>query len=62
MERMRRFVRRLKNVAAPGRADRDLNKEIASHLALLEEEYKRRGMSDADARAAARRARSKLDA
>jgi predicted permease len=61
MERMRRFVRRLRNVAAPGRADRDLNKEIASHLALLEEEYKRRGMSDADARAAARRAFGGID-
>jgi predicted permease len=62
MERMRRLVRRLRDVAAPGRADRNLKKAIASHLALLEEEeYKRRGMSEADARAAARRAFGGID-
>ena len=38
------------------RRDRELTEEIDTHLALAEEEYRRRGMSDDDARDAARRA------
>ena len=35
--------------------DRDLDEEIAAHLAMQEEEFRRSGMTDAEARAAARR-------
>jgi predicted permease len=38
------------------RRERELTEEIDTHLALAEEEYRRAGMSDADARDAARRA------
>jgi predicted permease len=37
------------------RLDRDLDEEIAAHLAMQEEEFRQRGMSAAQARAAARR-------
>jgi predicted permease len=37
------------------RLDRDLEDEIAAHLAMQEEEFRQRGMSTAEARAAARR-------
>jgi predicted permease len=37
------------------RLDRDLDDEIAAHLAMLEAEFRRAGMSDRDAQAAARR-------
>src|ERR1022692_4111221 len=37
------------------RLDRDLDDEIAAHLAMQEEEFRQRGMSAAAARAAARR-------
>jgi putative ABC transport system permease protein len=53
---MRRFVRRLVNLLRPGRAERELSREIASHLALLEDEYRRRGVAPEEARLAARRA------
>jgi predicted permease len=38
------------------RRDRELTEEIETHLTLAEEEYRRRGMSDDEARDAARRA------
>ena len=53
---LRRFVRRLFNAVRPDRAEPDLAREIASHLALLEDEFQRRGMTAEDARLAARRA------
>jgi predicted permease len=56
MSQLRRFVLRLINALRPDRADRDLGREIASHLALLEDEYQHRGMSPDEARFAARRA------
>src|SRR5580704_16393658 len=37
------------------RLDRDLDEEIAAHLAMQEEEFRQRGMTAAQARAAARR-------
>src|SRR5262245_35126005 len=52
--RFARFVRRLGNTVRPAREDASLDREIASHLALLEEEYQRRGVPAADARRAAR--------
>src|SRR5678816_593712 len=39
-----------------GRAERELAREVDSHLALLEEEHRRRGVTFDQARAAARRA------
>lgn len=53
---MRRFILRLLTFIRPGRADDALEREVGSHLALLEDEYRRRGMSADDARFAARRA------
>ena len=53
---LRRFVRRLQSLFRPSRADRELTREINSHLLLLEDEFRRRGLSDDDARYAARRA------
>src|SRR5262245_30497482 len=53
---MRRFINRLLNVFRFRRADEELSREVASHLALLEEQHLRRGMTPEDARLAARRA------
>jgi predicted permease len=51
---MRRFFLRLWNVVRRDRAEQSLSREIASHLAMLEEEFLRRGLSPADAQRAAR--------
>jgi predicted permease len=56
MARLKRFFRRLSNVVRPGRLEPDLARELASHLRLLEDEYRRRGMAPEDARLAARHA------
>ena len=53
---MRRFLRRLLNVFRRTDADRALDRELASHLALLEEDHRRRGLTPDEARLAARRA------
>jgi macrolide transport system ATP-binding/permease protein len=53
---VRRFFERLGNVLRHTRAEDDLERETAAHLALLEEDYQRRGMTREDARFAARRA------
>ncbi|MBZ5559327.1 MAG: ABC transporter permease [Acidobacteriia bacterium] len=53
---MRRLLHRLSNVVRPHRAEPDLTREIAAHLALLEYEHRRRGLSPDEARLAARRA------
>jgi predicted permease len=53
---LRRLLRRLLNVFRPGPAEEDLARETAAHLWLLEDEYRRRGMSPDEARTAARRA------
>jgi predicted permease len=44
-----------------GRAERELAREVNSHLALLEDEFQRRGMSPADARLEARRVYGGID-
>jgi MacB-like periplasmic core domain len=54
MRTMRLFLLRLLNVFRTGRADSDRDREIASHLGLLEDEYRRRGLSDRAAHLAAR--------
>ena len=55
MSAPRRFLLRLLNFVRPGRTERDLAREVASHLALLEDEYVRRGLSPEEARRAAER-------
>src|SRR5262245_16547567 len=52
---MKRFVLRLLNVFRRDRAERELARELDSHLALIEDEHVRRGMTREDARRAARR-------
>jgi hypothetical protein len=44
MAALRRFFRRLVNGLRPGRGEDDLARELSSHLALLEDEYLRRGL------------------
>jgi putative ABC transport system permease protein len=53
---MRRFFARLANLFRRPALERELSREIASHLALLQEEYERRGFAPDDAQLAARRA------
>jgi predicted permease len=53
---MKRFFLRMLNVVVPGRGEPDLAREVGSHLALLEDDFQRRGMTPEDARLAARRA------
>ena len=56
MSRLRRFVLRLHNFLRPQRAEPDLTRELASHLTLAEDEFRRRGMTPEQARLAAKRA------
>jgi len=56
MPAFRRFLFRLYNFFRPGRAESDLARELTSHLGLLEEEFRRQGMTPDIARLAARRA------
>src|SRR5688572_6836481 len=51
---LRRFFRRLVNVIRPDRDESGLEREVASHLLLLEDEYQRRGLSAAEAHRSAR--------
>ncbi|HEY2906255.1 MAG TPA: ABC transporter permease [Vicinamibacterales bacterium] len=55
MGALRRFVLRVINGFRPGRAEDELARETAAHLALLEDDFRRRGLSPDDARLAARR-------
>ncbi len=52
----RRFFWKLGNFLKPGRAESELAREITSHLTLLEDDFRRRGMEIEEARLAARRA------
>ena len=51
-----RCFSRLWAAIAPGRAEDELSREITAHLALLEDELQRRGMTAGEARVEARRA------
>src|SRR6476620_1181159 len=51
---MRRFLERLLNLLRVRRPDSDLAREIAAHLALLQDTYEARGLSPDAARRAAR--------
>ena len=53
MGHLRRFLARLVNVVRPERDAAGLERELTSHLALLEDEYRRRGLPAAAARRAA---------
>ena len=53
---MTRFLRRLISLFAHRHAENELAREMSAHLALLEDEYRRRGMTPDEARLAARRA------
>ena len=53
---LRRFFQRLLVFLRPSRAERDLAREVDAHLALIEDEHRRRGLSADEARVAARRA------
>jgi len=46
---------RMKELIRPARLDGELDEEVGLHLQMMEEEFRRRGMSEAEARAAARR-------
>ena len=56
MPRLRQFLSRLRNGLLPSRAERELAREIAAHLTLLEDAYRAGGMTPDEARYAARRA------
>ena len=56
MSALRRFILRLWNVFRPGRAEQQLDREMAAHLALFEEDLQRRGLTREQAANAARRA------
>src|SRR5688572_8799308 len=58
---LRRLIARVDAFLRPARAERELAREIAAHLAVLEDDYRQRGMSDDDARVAARRALGGID-
>ena len=51
----RRTIARLLGLGRRNSRDADLREEIDAHLALLEEDYRRDGLSDDEARARARR-------
>jgi predicted permease len=55
MGALRRLVLRVINGFSPGRAEEELTRETAAHLALLEDDFRRRGLSPEDARLAALR-------
>ena len=56
MRHARRLLAKLGNLLRPGHADQELNREVSSHLTLLEDEFQRRGMSLEEAHIQARRA------
>lgn len=54
MRSLRRVFLRLMNVFRPERAEPDLAREVAAHLAILEDAYRRRGLSPDEAHRQAR--------
>jgi predicted permease len=58
---LRRFWYRLRAFIGRGADDRDLDRELASHLQLIEDEYVRRGLRQDEARRAARLALGGVD-
>jgi hypothetical protein len=58
---MRRFLAKFANLFRRASAEHELAREINSHLALLEEDFERSGLSPADAKLAARKAYGGID-
>lgn len=58
---MRRFLARLNSLFHRGRDERELAREVAAHLALIQEDFERRGMPSDAARLAARRVYGGVD-
>src|SRR5271154_3886353 len=56
MKQLRRFFLKLSRLFTNSRQEAELAKEIAAHLALLEDDYLRQGIAPEQARQAARRA------
>jgi hypothetical protein len=56
MKQLRRIFAKFSRLFSNSRTEAELEREIAAHLALLEDEYLRQGMTPGDARLAARRA------
>jgi len=56
MSSLRRSLLRLVNACCPWRAEPDLDRELASHVRLLEDDFQRRGLSKEEAKLAAKRA------
>jgi hypothetical protein len=56
MAYLNRFLFKVRNFVQPGRAEQDLAREVESHLELLQDEFRRRGMTTNEARLAAKRA------
>ena len=56
MTRLRRLLARLRGLFENGRQEEELEREIATHLALLENEFQNKGLPPSEARLAARRA------
>ena len=56
MRHWKSFLAKLKSLGRRQSIDRDLDREVASHLALLADDFERRGMAPRDARQVARRA------
>ncbi|MBZ5583194.1 MAG: ABC transporter permease [Acidobacteriia bacterium] len=54
--RLRRFFARFSSLLHRERADREMAREMAAHLALMEDDFVRRGRTPEEARLAARRA------
>jgi hypothetical protein len=53
---VRRFFAKLANFLLQERADEELSREVRAHLTLLEDEYRRRGLTPDEARLEAKRA------
>ena len=58
---MRRFFARLLNLFRGARLEKEMAREVESHLALLTEEFERRGLPTAEARRAAGRVYGGVD-
>ena len=56
MLRLRRILARLGNLFRNHRAEKELDREVASHLALIADDFQRQGMSPQEAQTAAKRA------
>ena len=58
---MRRFLLKIGNILRRSRAEAELTREIAAHLALIEDDFRRRGLGADESRLAARRAFGGVD-